>query len=151
VAGAATGTILAALFNYDHLGQFGEFFRIVPVHYELWAYAGVFGLLVVAGVLVRWILGSRYPKSKVMKVFRMRLFTMLETTGWLGLVMTLFVYERASYLAWRLWPVAVLVIGAVWSVWILTGPGKEVPSGLAAEAMQARKRKWLNFGRKSRS
>ncbi len=151
VAGAATGITLAALFNYDHLGKFGDFFQVVPVHYELWAYAAIFGLLVVVGVLLRWFLGRRYPKSKVMKRFRMRVFTAMETTGWLGLVMTLFVYERASYLAWRLWPVVVLAIGLGWAVWILTGSRKEVPSGLAAEAMQARKKKWLNFGRKSRS
>ncbi len=150
MAGAVTGIVLGALFNYDRLGQFTNFYQTVPVRYELWAYAGLFGLLVIAGLLLRWFLARRYPKSKVMKRFRMRVFTAAETTGWLGLVMTLFVYERASYLAWRLWPMMVIAIGLVWGVWILTGSGKEVPSGLAAEAMQARKKKWLNFGRKSR-
>ena len=150
VAGAITGIVLACVFNYTRLGQFGDFMRAVPTRYEIWAYFGVFAALVLGGVIARWALGLRYPKSKVIKRFRKHIFTAAETTGWLGLIMVVFVYERASYLAWRLWPLVVLVIGASWAVWIVTGPAKDVPAGLAAEMTQARKRKWLNFGRKSR-
>ena len=149
-AGAVTGIVLAALFNYDRLGRFGDFFRTVPVKQEIWAYLGLFGVLIVAGLLVRWILGRKYPKSKVVKRFRKRVFTASWTVGWLGLVSVLFVYERASYLSWRLWPAVVIALGLSWAVWILTGPAKEVPVGLAAEQIHARKMKWLNFGRKSR-
>jgi acid phosphatase family membrane protein YuiD len=149
-AGAVTGIALAALFNYDRLGKFGDFFRAVPVSYEFWAYAGAFSLLIVVGLILRIVLGRMYPRSKVMKRFKAHIFTASWTIGWTGLVSVLFVYERASYLSWRLWPVLVLVAGAMWAVWILTGSVKEVPAGLAAEAMQARKMKWLNFGRKSR-
>lgn len=150
VVGALTGIVLAGLFNYDRLGRFGDFFQAIPSQRELWAYMGVFGLLVVAGLVVRWILARRYPKSKVMKKFRARLFTAAQTIGWLGLLSTLFVYERASYLSWRLWPVLVLAAGVYWGFWLGSRGARELPVGLAAEANHIRKMKWFNFGRKSR-
>ena len=150
-AGAITGIVLAGLFNYERLGWLGTFLQTVPVKFELWSYMAVFGLLVVGGALARWILASRYPKSKVMKRFRGHIFTATQTVGWLGLVTTLFIYEHASYLAWRLWPIVVIAIGMVWAWLILTGSARDVPAGLADEADHSRKMKWLNFGRKSRA
>jgi acid phosphatase family membrane protein YuiD/uncharacterized protein YneF (UPF0154 family) len=148
--GALTGIVLAGLFNYERLGKFGDFFRTVPTTRELWVYIAIFALLVVVGVIARWILASRYSKSKVMKQFRKRLFTACQTVGWVGLILSLFVYERASYLSWRLWPVLALLAGLYWGIW-LAGKGiHELPVGLAAEADRTRKMKWLNFGRKSR-
>jgi hypothetical protein len=150
-AGALTGIVLAGLFNYDRLGRFGDFLRTVPLRYEMWSYVGVFAALVVIGFVVRVVLAKMYRKSAVMKRFRGHVFTACQTIGWLGLVMCVFVYERASYLAWRLWPVLLLAIGFGWAVWILTGSAREVPAGLAAEADTARKRKWLRWGRKART
>lgn len=148
--GAVTGVVFGALFNYDRLGKFGDFFRTLPSQRELWAYMGIFGLLVVAGVVARWVLARRYRKSKVMKRFRARLFTAAETIGLIGLLSTLFIFEGANYLSWRLWPLLVLVIGIFWAYWLVTVAATELPSGLAAEANNVRKLKWLNFGRKSR-
>lgn len=144
--GALYGIVLATLFNWDHLGRFGEFFTSVPGKRELIAYIGVFGLIILAGIAVRWILAARWRKSQVMKRFRKHIFQATQTIGWVGLVAALFIYERASYLAWRLWPVLVLAGGAAWAVWILTGSAKEVPAGLAAEENIMRKKKW--FARK---
>ncbi len=148
-AGAITGVVLAGLFNYDRLGWLGTFMQTVPVKFELWGYMAFFGVLVVGGLLTRWILAKRYPKSRVMKRFRGHIFTATQTVGWLGLVTTLFVYEHASYLAWRLWPILVIAATLIWTWWILTGSARDVPAGLAAEANHTRKMKWLNFGRKS--
>ncbi|HVQ43501.1 MAG TPA: divergent PAP2 family protein [Candidatus Saccharimonadia bacterium] len=148
--GAAVGVALAMLFNYDHLGKFGTFVRVLPVRYELWAYLVVFGALVVGGLILRVVLARKYRKSTVMKRFRARVFVAAQTVGWIGLATCLFAYERASYLSWRLWPLLMMVVGVVWGIWLLTGSAKEVPAGLAAEANHARKQKWLNFGRKSR-
>jgi uncharacterized protein len=150
VAGAITGIVLAGVFNYTYLGQFGEFLRATPTRYEIWAYAALFAVLILGGLVTGWALKARYRKSKVMKRFRKRVFTAAQTTGWLGLIMLVFVYEHASYLAWRLWPLAVIAIGLAWAVLIVTGPAKDVPAGLAAEMTQARKKKWLKFGSKSR-
>jgi len=150
-AGAITGIVLAGLFNYDRLGWLGTFLQTIPAKYELWSYMTFFGVMVVAGGIKRWILAKRYPKSKVMKRFRGHIFTASQTIGWLGLVTTVFVYEHASYLAWRLWPLLAVAGALIWAWWILTGSAREVPAGLAAEADHTRKMKWLNFGRKSRT
>ncbi len=150
-AGAITGIVLAGLFNYDRLGWLGTFLQTIPAKYELWSYMTFFGVMVVAGAITRWILAKRYPKSKVMKRFRGHIFTASQTIGWLGLVTTVFVYEHASYLAWRLWPLLAVAGALIWAWWILTGSAREVPAGLAAEADHTRKMKWLNFGRKSRT
>ena len=147
-AGAVTGIVLGGLFNYDHLGAFATFFQALPGQREMWAYLGIFVALVVLGVIVPFVLGRRYPKSRVIKRFRSRIFTAAETVGWLGIVSFIFVYEHANYLSWRLWPVLVIIIGVFWGVWIVTGPAKTVPEGLAAEAMHARKTRWLKFRRK---
>lgn len=148
--GALLGFGLAMLFNYDRLGTFGDFFQTVPGRTETYIFAAIFALLIIAGFVVRFILGRRYPKSKVMKRFRGRLFVAAETIGWLGLISSVLVYEHASYLAWRLWPGLILLLGVFWAVWIFTGPAKEVPAGLAAEATADRKQRWFKFGRKSR-
>ncbi len=146
--GAVVGLVLGMLFNYDHLGKLGTYMRAVPQRLELEYYAGIFALLIVGGLVLRVVLGRRYKKSKVMKRFRNRVFTATQTIGWAGLLACVFVYERATYLAWRVWPLLILAIGVFWGIWILTGSAKEVPPGLAAEADHRRKMKWMNFGRK---
>jgi len=138
-AGAITGIVLAGLFNYDRLGWLGTFLQTIPAKYELWSYMTFFGVMVVAGAITRWIFAKRYPKSKVMKRFRGHIFTASQTIGWLGLVTTVFVYEHASYLAWRLWPLLAVAGALIWAWWILTGSAREVPAGLAAEADHTRK------------
>jgi acid phosphatase family membrane protein YuiD len=148
--GAVFGIVLAGLFNYDRLGGLSDFFTGVPSNPEFWSYIGVFGLLVIGGAAARWILAAQYPKSKVMKKFRGHVFQATQTIGWVGLLAGVFIFERASYLAWRVWPVLLLAAGVAWAAWIVTGSAKEVPAGLAAEENQMRKRKWLNFGRKKR-
>ena len=150
LVGALTGVVFGGLFNYDRLGGLATFLQTIPRRYELWSYVAVFGLLIVGGLAARWILARRYPKSKVMKRFRSRLFTATQTVGWLGALSSLFVYERASYLAWRLWPALMLVGGVFWALGLLTGSARGLSAGLAAEANETRKLKWLKFGRKSR-
>jgi acid phosphatase family membrane protein YuiD len=145
--GALYGIVLATLFNYDRLGRFGEFFTAVPGQMEMIIYASVFALLIIAGITVRWVLAARWRKSKVMKKFRKHVFQATQTIGWIGLISLVFVYERASYLAWRLWPLMILAAGAAWAVWIFTGSVKEVPAGLAAEEDVMRKKKWFSSKR----
>ena len=150
VVGAITGIVLGALLNYERLGGLGTFFQGLPIRNELWAYIAVSLVLVLGGFIASWVLRRQFPKSKVMKQFRGRLFVAAETIGWLGLVAALFVYERASYLSWRLWPILILVVGAVWGFNIAMGPGKNLSAGLAAEATEIRKKKWFTMGRKSK-
>lgn len=147
-AGALLGVALAILFNYDKLGAFGTFLQTVPKRPELYVYLGVFVALLVAGVVTRLVLRAKYPKSKIIKQFAKRILTATQTVGWLGLLSVVLVYENASYFAWRLWPLLVLVVGVLWAWWLVTVSYKEVPATLAQEANEARKLKWLNWGAK---
>lgn len=149
-AGAILGLALAALFNYDRLGRFGDFLQAVPKHIEMFVYLGVFVAIMLLGVGVRFVLRARYPKSKTIKQFTKRILTATLTVGWLGVLSVVLVYENASYFAWRLWPLLVLAVGLLWAWWIATASYKVVPEALAAEANEARKLKWLNWGAKRR-
>ncbi|HUD11618.1 MAG TPA: divergent PAP2 family protein [Candidatus Saccharimonadia bacterium] len=146
-AGAFLGIALALLFNYQRLGAFGAFMQTVPKRPELIVYASVFVALLIIGLLSRWLLRARYPKSKVIKTLTRRIVVATQTVGWLGIVSVALVYERASYFAWRLWPLLILLIGVVWAVSLFVASYKTVPATLAIEANEARKMKWLNFGR----
>jgi len=149
-AGAILGIVLSALFNYDKLGAFGAFLESVPKRPEMYTYLGVFVLLLMGGVVAKLVLRMKYPKSKIMKQLSKRILTATQTVGWLGVLSVLLVYENASYFAWRLWPLVVLAVGVLWGLWLGTASYKTVPVTLAAEANEARKLKWLNWGSKNR-
>jgi hypothetical protein len=148
--GAALGIVLACLFNYDRLGAFGEFLQAVPKQPEFLVYLGVFAAMLVGGLAARVVLQRVYRGSKVMKRLAKWIFTATWTCGWLGLASLVLVYERASYLAWRVWPIVVIVIAVSWGLWLATASYRVVPEGLAEEATQARKRKWISWGRKGK-
>jgi uncharacterized protein len=147
-AGALLGIVLAALFNYDRLNPLTVVLQAYPPRFEVFAYAIGFGVLLIAGILVRFILAKRYRKSKTMRGLASRILVFTQTIGWLGLISSLLVYERASYLGWRLWPLFMVLIGVAWAVWLATASYKAVPEELAEEASQARKLKWLNWGKR---
>ena len=147
-AGAILGVLLGVLFNYDKLGKFGVFLQVVPKRPEMIVYGAVFVVVLVGGVMTRFILRARYPKSKTMKQLTGRILVATQTIGWLGLFSVALMYENASYFAWRLWPLLVLLAGLLWAIWIATASYKVVPKGLASEANEARKLKWLNWGQK---
>jgi acid phosphatase family membrane protein YuiD len=145
--GALLGIFLAGLFNYDKLGGLTTFMQTLPARPELIAYLAVFAVILLGGLVTRFVLVARYKKSRTMRKLAQRILTATQVVGWLGLVSVVFVYERASYLSWRLWPLLILAIGVVWGIWIATSSYKVVPASLASEADEARKRKWLNWGK----
>jgi acid phosphatase family membrane protein YuiD len=142
-AGAILGVVLAMLFSYDHLGALGTFIQTVPPRPEMLAYLAIFLVLIIGGAVARFVLRARYRKSKSMKAVAASIFVATQTIGWLGLFTVAMVYERASYFAWRLWPLAVLLAGLLWALWLLTSNYRTIPEKLQAEAEQARKDKWL--------
>lgn len=146
--GAVVGLVLGALFNYDKLGSLWQTLSAVPMRSELWIYAGVFGLLMVGGIVQRLVLRVRYRKSAAIRRLTGQITTAAETTGWLGAVTVVLQYERASYLSWRFWSLLVLAIGLTWGIALGLKAVRSVPVALAEEQAQARKLKWFSFGRK---
>lgn len=146
-AGAFVGLGLGALLNYQKLGKFGTYLQTVPGHREMEAYLALFVLILIAGVAYRIVMRGRYPQSKTVKKLTRRVLVMTQTVGWLGIVSIAFVYENATYLAWRLWPQLIIVLGIAWLVSLVWASYDTVPAAIAAETNEARKRKWLTFGR----
>jgi acid phosphatase family membrane protein YuiD len=149
-AGAILGILLAMLFNYDKLGALGTYLQGVPKRPELLTYLGIFLVILLGGILARFILRARYPRSKVIKKLSQQILVASQTVGWLGLFTTALVYERASYFAWRLWPQLILLLGVLWAVWLVTASYKWLPAALSAEETHARKEKWLKWGRRKK-
>jgi acid phosphatase family membrane protein YuiD len=149
-AGAILGVLLAMLFNYDRLGALGTFIEAVPKRPEMLAYLAIFLVLIIGGALARFILRARYRKSRTMRDLAGKIFVATQTIGWLGLFTVAMVYERASYFAWRLWPLVVLLAGVLWAIWLATANYRTVPANLEAEVEQARKEKWLGAGRRKK-
>lgn len=148
--GALLGVLLAVLFNYDHLGTAGTYLQTMPDHSELIGYLAVFAAIILGGWVMRLVLRARYKKSPAIKQLTKRVVTASQTVGWLGLLSVALMYERASYFAWRLWPLLLLGIGLFWGWWLSAESYKTVPAALANEAHEARKRKWLLWGRSKR-
>lgn len=146
-AGAFLGLGLGMLLNYQKLGKFGAFLQSVPGKSELAGYLGVFILILVGGVVYRFVMRHRHPESKTVRKLTKRVLVMTQTVGWLGVISAALVYENATYMAWRLWPELVIVLGLVWAVSLTVASYGTVREAIAQEATQARKRKWLNFGR----
>lgn len=141
--GAVVGIGLAGLFNYDKLGKLGAFLQTIPGRKELFVYAVVFAVMIVGGWVAKFVLKWRYKHSKVVKKLRRSTLLATQTVGWLGALSLVFIYERASYLAWRLWPLVILIVGLLWAIWLATASYKTVPEALAIEDDKARKQKWL--------
>jgi len=148
--GAIVGVVLAGFFNYGRLGAFGVWLQDVPTHREWMAYSAVFLVILIAGIAARIGLRMRYRTSKAIKLLARRILAATETIGWLGIVSVVLIYERATYLSWRLWALMILAIGLAWAVWIVGVSWRAVPAALADEATEARKRKWLNWGQDKR-
>ncbi len=146
-AGAILGILLAALFNYDKLGSFGTFLQTLPTRPEMLGYMIGFVVLVVGGIITRIILRMRYAKSKTMKKLSSQILVATQTTGWLGIASVILNYEHASYFAWRLWPLLIILFAGLWALWLITGSYRTVPAALASEQDQARKLKWFNWGK----
>lgn len=145
--GAVLGVVLGAVFNYEKLGGLTAFLQTFPGKPEVYAYAGIFAALLIGGLIARIVMRKLYPKSAVMKKVSKQWLVFTQTTGWVGLGLSLLVYERASYLGWRIWPVGLLVIVVTWAGVLLVQAAQRVPESLEQEAETARKRKWLNWGR----
>lgn len=146
--GAVVGVVLAALFNYNHLGAFGTLMQGIPTRLETYVYFGIGLALIIVGAIASLVIRRIYRKSKVMRQLSRRILVSTQTFGWLLVVSSALIYENASYFAWRLWPDTILAIAVITAVWLATASYKTVPATLAKEAQQARKQKWLLWGRR---
>jgi acid phosphatase family membrane protein YuiD len=148
LTGGVLGVFLAGLFNYQKLGTVGDFIQGTPGTKELVAYAIIFGLIVLLGIAQQMVLKARFRKSRAVKSLAKRVLVASQAVGWVGLILLPLQYERASYAGWRVWVLVALALGVVWAVNIVSSARRDLPAGLAVEAAEARKRRWLGGKRK---
>ncbi len=151
VVGALLGISMAGLFSYDRLGWLTGFVTSVPGGIESLIYLIVAAALIVIGLVVRFVLPWRVPKSVSLLRLAKLVFVYFEVAGWTGLVLWFAINERVSYLAWRLWWVLLAISIAV-ALWHLARAALfQIPKERAAELTQERRAKWFNWGRKRKN
>lgn len=148
-AGAVLGVVLACVFAYDRLTGLSTFLTASPRQAEYIVF-GVVGIAIIAlGFLIRFGLPLVKKDSIAVRRLAKTLFTLFETTGWITLLAALLEYERASYLAWRAWPVLALIGGGVALIVVAFRWTTRLPEEMAIEAENRRKTKWFNWGKGS--
>jgi uncharacterized protein len=144
-AGAVVGVLLASLFNLSKIQPQIDFLTAAPARTELIAYACLFAALIVAGWVTKVILARRYKTSRVVSAFAKELLVKTQTIGWVGLVAVFGEYEKVAYISWRVWAWLAIVALMLWDVYLATKYYRSLPAGLAAEAEEARKKKWFQM------
>jgi acid phosphatase family membrane protein YuiD len=146
--GAVVGTVLGCLFNYSHLGVVGLFLSGLPGLYENIAYVVIGGILVLGSIGTRLLIRRR--KSVIMKKLGGQILTFGQTIGWLSILASVLVYERANYFGWRVWTLFVLLIGVIWLASLVSHWRPRLRVELEAEIEDSRKKKWIKWGRRKR-
>ena len=148
IIGAVFGVVLAGLFNYDRLGAVGSFLEGVAGPHENLLYALIGAVLIIGGIVQRIVIARR--RSQTLRKVSSQVLVAAETIGWLSILVSIFIYERASYLAWRVWILFVLVAGVVWLATLAAHWRSRLPEALLVEKETARKSKWLTFGKRKK-
>jgi len=148
--GGLLGIVIACLFNLDRLSRPIAWLTATPGRIEGIAYLVVFALLVIFGLAAKFWLGRHYPKSGVFKALSKQLLWKSEIVGWLGLIAVFAQYEDLPYLSWRLWPVLLLIVLAVWDAYLWRRFRRAIPQALIEMESEARKRRWFETSKKRR-
>jgi uncharacterized protein len=146
--GAVLGIAMGALFNINHLGPQLLWLTSLPPQQEMLMYVVIFALILVTGLGLRLGLTGAAKRSAGLRTLARRVLWTSQTIGWVGLLLGFAVYERASYLSWRVWLLSWLLVAVVWLAWLLASQRRELPGLLAAEHETARRGKWLPKAKK---
>jgi acid phosphatase family membrane protein YuiD len=147
-AGSALGIALGGVFAYDKLGWLSHFVSTVPskLEYHTYAIAGL--VLFLVGILVRLVVPALRKNSRAIRQLAKSVYSIMSVSGFLLMLAALLTYEQASYLAWRLWAVLILVTGGILLLRQAVLWTMRLPEELALEAEHARKSKWFTWGSK---
>lgn len=149
-AGAVLGVFLAGLFNLDRLSSQMLYFNSIPKPLETTIYMGIFGLLVILGFATKLFIKWRRRNSKILSEVAKKIFTKTQVLGWIGLLFGFAQYQQLPYLAWRIWPVLVILALITWDARLLAYYWGRVPKALEDEAEAARRGKWLQLGKRKK-
>lgn len=150
--GSVLGVTLAVLFNAEKLSaQFG-FIASRPGKAEYLVYFVTFASVLLASISA-WVL-MNWHKNKRLKVMRKLRKTILVkglSIGAIGLLLSLAQYEAVNhFMAWRLWPILLLLTLVAIDVTIYRHYSKAIPKALTQVAEAERIAKWLPERRKKK-
>lgn len=148
VVGSLLGVLLAGLFGYQKLGYVGDFLQATPQKTEVYVYAAVFGVLLLGGLVQKFVLRRVYRKSRSVKQLANRVLLASVSVGAIGGVLAALEFEKASYAGWRVWMLTLLVLAALWAYSLFGFARREVIEGFHREKVEAHKRRWLPGGKK---
>lgn len=143
LGGALLGSAMAALFNTSKLkGQF-SWLSSAPTQIEVLVAAGIFLALVIGGFVFRIYIKAKYKKLAAAAKLGEAVLIKTQVIGWPGLLFTFAAYQKASYLAWRLWIVLLLIGLVIWDIALLKNYRGALPKELEATTEIERKQRWL--------
>lgn len=141
--GAVVGVVLAGLFNAEKIKPVIDFLQAFPGIKELIVYAALFGLIVLVGLVQKFVLKKRFRKSSTIKKLSDRILAVSQAFGWVGLAFVLMQYEKAGYAGWRVWTLLLVTLAVGFGANMVINSRDKVRAGLLDESVEARKRKWL--------
>lgn len=149
--GAVLGLFLGCLFNYDKLGALGAL-ATTPVGIGLIVIlAAVAAVLLVGGIVARFILLRKYRKIAIGEQAVKRESWVAYGFAFLGLLLAFIQYEKIAAALWIVWPALYLIlfIGTALLIWLPYRGGK-IAAAVAAQAASSHKDKWLEGPNKKR-
>ncbi len=147
-AGGTLGVVIAILFNTSKLRPQLAFLSSAAGRVELLALAAVFGLLVAGGFIYRYWLKQRHKGSSAAAKLASAVLLKTQVIGWPGLLLAFAGYQKASFLAWRIWPYSLLAVLLVWDAVLVNKYRTTLPTALAHEAERTRRERWLKPAKK---
>lgn len=148
LAGAGLGLLMSGLFNTSELAPQFEWLTQVPTKPELIGLACLFGGLIVAGFVFKAVVKRRFKGSSAIAKLAEAILIKTQAIGWPGLLFVFGAYQKASYLAWRLWPLILILTLLIWDITLFKKYRRSLPKVLADESEQLRKQRWLKNGKK---
>lgn len=143
LAGAALGFSMAVLFNTSKVENQFAWLSSAPSRVEVIILALLFGSMIVGGFIYRAVMKRRHQGSSAVRKIISAVQIMTQSIGWPGALLTFAAFQKASFLAWRIWPGLLLLAYAIWHGTIVKKYKGSLPKVLAAESQQKRKERWL--------
>ncbi len=110
--------------------------------------ASTFGVLLLAGVLLRVVPKRRKEVDLPLRRALARGGNVLVTTGFLGILLTFGAYEQAGILAARFWFLLLLALFLGWGGWALWKAHILVPAEREAASIRARFKRYFARARR---
>jgi acid phosphatase family membrane protein YuiD len=141
--GAVLGFLIGVLLNLDHAAGLISVMTAQMPLYGFWGMVVLSAILVVGGLIARWLLLARYGRTQSIARLVKTDFWLAWLIGWVGLIVAFLHYEKLEVAGWALWPLLYIIILAVAVITFVSRALKVFPPALAAQEEQTQKARWF--------